>query len=107
MKKSSTLTVQRSASALKLRGRRKPVTNYAKWKAHRIQEDERLYEEYGKPLETEHIGEYVAIGPDGRTLLGESTDEVLQKGVEAFGGGNFGLFRIGHSALEKWLSITK
>lgn len=83
------------------------MTDYEKWTAHRIKEDERLYEQYGKPLEQEHTGEYFAIGPDGQTILGESTDEVLQKGVQAFGGGNFGLFRIGHPALEKWLTLTK
>ncbi len=72
------------------------MTDYKKWSAHRIQEDERLYKQYGKPLEKEHSGEYVAIGPDGQIFLVESTDEVLLKGVEAFGGGNLGLFRIGH-----------
>ncbi len=83
------------------------MTDYEKWTARRIKEDNRLYEEYGKPLEKEHIGEHVAIGPDGQTILGGSTDEVLQKGVEAFGGGNFGLFRIGYPALEQWLTLTK
>ena len=83
------------------------MTDYEKWTAHRVKEDERLYEEYGKPLEKEYTGEYVAIGSDGRILLGKSTDEVLQKGVAAFGGGNFGLFRIGHPALEQWLTLTK
>jgi hypothetical protein len=29
----------------------------------------RLYERYGKPLESKHRGEYVAIAPDGRTVL--------------------------------------
>ena len=30
--------------------------------ARRADEDERLYEQYGKPLENDHAGEYVAIG---------------------------------------------
>ena len=83
------------------------MTDYEKWTAQRSKEDKLLYEEYGKPLEQEHTGEYVAIGPSGRIIFGESTDEVLQKGVEAFGGGNFALFRIGYPAVEKWLRLTK
>ena len=35
---------------------------------------------YGKQLEEKHTCEYVTIGPDRRTILGVSTDEVLQKG---------------------------
>ncbi len=34
------------------------------WVTHRIEEDDRLYQRYGKPLEKEHTGEYVAIGPN-------------------------------------------
>ena len=83
------------------------MTDYEKWTAHRVKEDEWLYEDYGKSLEKEHTGEYVAIGSGGRILFGKSTDEVLKKGVEAFGGGNFGLFRIGYPALEQWLTLTK
>ena len=105
-RKPATQTEQRSASTRDPR-RRKPVTDYEKWTAQRSKEDKWLYEEYGKPLEQEHTGEYVAIGPDGLIIFGESTDEVLQKGVEAFGGGNFALFRIGYPALEKWLSLTR
>jgi hypothetical protein len=83
------------------------MTELAQWMAQRATEDEQLYEQYGKPLEETHKGEHLAIGPDGQTILGKSTDEVLQKGVEAFGSGDFGLFRIGYPALEKWLSIAK
>ena len=36
------------------------MTDCEKWTAHRIKEDERLYEKYGKPLEKEHTGEYAA-----------------------------------------------
>ena len=77
------------------------------WLAQRAKEDERLYEQYGKALEREHTGEYAAIGSDGRVMFGTSTDEILQKGVETFGSGNFGLFRIGYPALGKWLTLIK
>ena len=78
-----------------------------KWMAWRRLEDELLYKQYGKPLETEHTGEFAAIGPGGESIVGADDNEVFRKGIEAFGSGNFGIFRIGHSTLEKWLSIKK
>jgi hypothetical protein len=48
-----------------------------------LEESDRLYELYGKPLEAEHWGEFVAISPDGRTLLGPSADEVGRAAREA------------------------
>ncbi len=83
------------------------MADLAQWMAWRAEEDVKLYEQYGKPLEREHTGEYVAIGPDGDTILAESTDEALRQGVETFGSGNFGLFRIGYPALGKWLTVKK
>ena len=35
-----------------------------------VKQGDELYERYGKPLEAEHWGEFVAISPDGRTILG-------------------------------------
>ena len=35
-----------------------------------MEQANRLYEQYGKPLEQEHWGEFVAIFLDGRTLVG-------------------------------------
>ncbi len=48
------------------------VANIQKWLAQRAEEDDRLYEQYGKQLEKEHSGEYVAIGPDGQTIFGSA-----------------------------------
>ena len=45
----------------------------------RKQEAERLYEKYGKPLEAEHQGQYLAISPEGQTLLGPTLLEVLKQ----------------------------
>ena len=81
------------------------MENIKEWLAYRAQEDRRLYEEYGKPLEKTHTGEYVAIGPEGQTVLGTDDVEVLKKAIEAFGSGNFALARVGHHALERWLSL--
>jgi hypothetical protein len=60
-----------------------------------------LYERHGKPFEAAHNGEYVAISPDGRTILGSSVREVLLRAKEAFGPGNF-VFKIGAKAVGKW-----
>ena len=66
----------------------------------RVQGDT-LYERYGKPLEQEHLGEYIAISPDGRTLLGSSVIEVLRNAKASFGPGNF-VFTVGAKAVGKW-----
>ena len=104
MKQSSTTTVRRPTPFL--RGGRKTVTEVEQWMAWRAKEDDRLYAQYGKPLEKEHTGEYVAIGPDGQTILGKRAGEVLQKAVDIFGERNFGLFRVGHRTFARWLNIN-
>jgi hypothetical protein len=60
-----------------------------------------LYERYGKPLEANHRGEFLAISPDGRTILGASLLEVAQEATTAFGRGNF-IYRVGEKAVGKW-----
>jgi hypothetical protein len=60
-----------------------------------------LYEQYGRPLEAEHRGEYVAISPDGRTLLAPTVLEAAQKAVETCGSGSF-LFKVGEKAVWRW-----
>jgi hypothetical protein len=83
------------------------MTDLERWLARRAEEDARLYERYGKSLEKAHKGEFVAISADGQTILGSDDNEVFRSAIEAFGSGNFGLFRIGYPALEKWLSLTR
>ena len=60
-----------------------------------------LYERFGRPLEAQHRGEYVAISPEGKTLLGPSVLDVLQRAKAAFGPGNF-IFKVGDKAVGKW-----
>jgi hypothetical protein len=60
-----------------------------------------LYDQYAKPLEPEHHGEFVAIARDGRTILGRSAREVGRKAREEFGPGNF-VFKIGPRAVGRW-----
>lgn len=63
---------------------------------------EQLYEQYGKPLEAEHAGQYLAISPTGETLLGGSLREVAQRATHRFGPGNF-LYKVGEKSVGKWL----
>lgn len=60
----------------------------------RKQEGDRLYEQYAKPVEKEHEGQYIAITPDGKTILGNSVLEVAQKAKDEFGPGSF-RFKLG------------
>jgi hypothetical protein len=47
-----------------------------------------LYERYGKPLETEHWGEFVAISPEGKTVLGKTLKEAAEAAMEHLGHGH-------------------
>jgi len=68
----------------------------------RARVDDRLYAKYGKPLEAKHKGEFVAIGKDGRIILGKDDVEVLKKAIILFGSGNFAFRRVGFKALGRW-----
>ena len=81
------------------------VTNIDVWMDRRRKEDNRLYERYGKPLEKEHWGELVAIGPDGTVLFDEDSDELFTDAIDRFGSGNFAFTRIGERALGQWLAL--
>jgi hypothetical protein len=61
----------------------------------------RLYELYGKPFEAQHWGEYVAITPDGRTVLAPTLLEVMQQSVAAFGLGSY-VFKVGERTVGRW-----
>jgi hypothetical protein len=60
-----------------------------------------LYERYGKPLEAEHTGEYLAVSPTGETLLGKSLRDVARQATAKFGPGNF-VYKVGARAVGKW-----
>jgi hypothetical protein len=57
-----------------------------------------LYEQYGKPLEADHTGEYVVISNSGKTIVGESLTEVVTNAIHKFGKGHF-VFKIGSRAV--------
>lgn len=62
---------------------------------------DKLYERYAKPLEAEHWGKYVAISPQGHTILGPTLLDVAQRARALFGPGSF-LFRIGTKTVGRW-----
>lgn len=72
----------------------------------RAQADERLYQRYGKPLEAQHPGEYVAISREGRIIIGPDDIEVLKKAIADFGSGRFAFYRIGSKVLGRWRRRT-
>jgi len=72
------------------------------WVRHRAEQDDRLYERYGQPLEAAHRGEFVAISDDGRLILGPDALTVATRALEQFGSGTFALRRIGFDAEGGW-----
>lgn len=71
--------------------------------ADRRQTDEglRLYELYGKPFEAQHWGEYVAITPDGRTILAPTLLEAVQQAASVLGSDNH-VFKVGERTVGRW-----
>ncbi len=67
---------------------------------------DRLYEQYGKPLEAEHWGKYLAIHPDGRFVLGVEREVMHTKALEELGKGYF-LFRVGPKATARWTGLRR
>ncbi len=63
--------------------------------------DDNLYERYGKPLEQNHSGEYIAISQDGRVIVDADDIPVVDQALQAFGSGNFVFRRVGYSYVWK------
>ncbi len=61
----------------------------------------RLYELYGKPFEAQHWGEYVAITPDGRTVLAPTLLEAVQQAADVLGSDNH-VFKVGERTVGEW-----
>ena len=104
MKTTPTLPVRKPARRIKPPGG-KLVPKKDEWASTRIKEDARLYELYGKALEQDHSGKFVAIGPDGQTILGSDDAKILQQAIEKFGSGNFAFTRVGDRTLGRWLAL--
>ena len=48
-----------------------------------------IYDQYVKPLEAEHWGEFVAVSPEGDLILGPTDREVSFRARDAWGPGNY------------------
>jgi hypothetical protein len=68
----------------------------------RAEEDEKLYELFGRQLETRHQGQFVAIARDGRTIVDRDQVRALEEAISQFGSGNFAFRKIGSRALGRW-----
>ena len=66
-----------------------------------VEQAESLYKQYGRALEEEHWGEFVAIFPDGRLVLAHSRLDVLDQAVSQVGPGSF-LFQVGNRVVGRW-----
>ena len=71
-----------------------------------LKQSDVLYERYGKPLEAEHWGEFVALAPDGRILLGPELAEVQGNALRQFGKGVH-VFKVGPIAIGRLRSPVK
>lgn len=81
------------------------MTHYQEWLERKCEEQRRLYEKYGRPLEKEHKGEFVAISLEGEILLDKRLGELLKQAIDTFGPDNFAMARVGHDAMAEWLHV--
>ncbi len=59
-----------------------------------------LYDKYVRPLEDEHSGKFVAVAPDGRTILGTNPYKIDIEAWSAFGGEAV-MFQVGDKHIVK------
>ena len=60
-----------------------------------------LYEQYGKPLEADHTGEYVAIAENGHFVLAPTLRQAAVDGAACLGRGHF-VFKVGERVVGTW-----
>lgn len=65
-----------------------------------LDEVQRLYEQHAKHLEASHWGQYLALAPDGRFVVGRDDVAVFCEAVQQLGEGNFVLLRIGEMDVD-------
>ena len=83
------------------------MADMSQWLKHNASARVRLYKKYGKPLEADHTGEFIAISYDGRTIIGADGGQVLRQAVRDLGSANFVLARVGHPTYGRWLKLNK
>lgn len=67
---------------------------------------DQFYNKYGKPLENNHWGDYLAVSENGETILGKNYLKVVLKARSTFGPGSF-LYKVGEKAIWKWRKLEK
>ena len=72
------------------------------WVRERAEKDANLYDCYGKPLEADHVGEFVAISDNGETVLGVDSLTVDLEALKRFGSGHYAFRRIGSDVEGRW-----
>lgn len=60
-----------------------------------------LYEKYGKPLEPDRRGKYLAVSLRGKTIVAETLAEAASRGAAELGRGSL-LFKIGDGTAGNW-----
>ena len=63
-------------------------------------ESDRLYEQYGKPLEATRWGQFIVVSLSGETIVADSLLEAVQRAIDAFGPGGT-VFKIGDKAVGR------
>ncbi len=82
------------------------MTISREWIEKKAAERRRLYEKYGKQLEAEHAGKFVAISLDGEILLGEHEGNLFFEAVSVFGRNKFALTKVGEEVMDVWLHTS-
>jgi hypothetical protein len=59
-----------------------------------------LYERFGKPLEREHAGAFVAIAQDGQAVIGKTLLEAAERAAASLGRGVF-IYKVGDRAVGR------
>ena len=77
------------------------MTSTDQQQQQRLAVGDTLYERYGKPLEAEHWGEFVAISEQGETVLGATLLEAMERADDTFGPGGF-VFKVGEVSVGRW-----
>jgi len=65
-----------------------------------VSEFERVYETYGRPLEGEHWGQYLAVSPRDDWVIGDDPLSLSQQASQALGSGGY-VYRIGEIDLGR------
>jgi hypothetical protein len=64
-------------------------------------DSDRLYEQYGKPLESSHRGRYVGVSMDGEVVFASTLVDAVRRAVDTFGKDSSIVFRVGDKVVGR------